>query len=188
MLGIGKKISWLLLVVFFVVLAAIAATFYEADQEERAEIKDNQFFKKGSEVISFISNFTGLWTSHRSEVELVDKTAHFLGNIKNIASGTAQLLPDEASDQEDNSALSVEVLSEKADPVLEELLGNGRDWLSEGKDMLSAEKSVNLSDRISEAKFWTYRKNESGAEIVLSSKEGQEYIIPLPFKFLSEKQ
>ena len=188
MFRIGKTISGILLEVFFVALAAIATTFYEADKDEQAEIKNMSLLKKGGETIDFISNFASSWAAQRTKSEVTGKANQFLNNIQEIASSTDKFLPAEAKDQPDAPPVTLEAVSETAVPALGDLMGEGRDLLTEGKDILKNETSADLKERWSDAKFWEYRKNESGAEIILSSKNGQEYIIPLPFKLLSEKQ
>ena len=35
-------------------------------------------------------------------------------------------------------------------------------------------------------KVWEWRKNENGAEIIFKDKSGNEYKVPLPFKFLAQ--
>ena len=187
MLRIGKTISWIFLVVFFVALAAIATTFYEADKDEQAEIKDNQLLKKGRETIDTISNLAGSWAAKRTEEELLGRGEKLLKDIQEISSSTDSFLPLEAKDSLDYPSVTPVAISNQVMPTLSDLMGEGKDLIDEGKVVLNDEKSLSWKERLSEMKFWEYRKTDSGAEIVLSSKNSQEYLIPLPFKFLSEK-
>lgn len=186
MFRIGKTISWIFLVVFFIALASIATTFYESDKEEKAEIKNNQLFKKGGEVIETISNFIGSWATQRTESELIDRAGQLMENVQEIASNTDKFLPEEAKDGQDNPPVALDDVSDSVTSAFSDLVGEGGDLLNEGKNVLADGESSDWKDKLSETKFWEYRKNDKGAEIVLSSKNGQEYIIPLPFKFLSE--
>lgn len=187
MFRLGKTISWIFLVVFFVALAAIATTFYEADKEEQAEIKNNQLLKKGRETIDIISDFAGSLAAKRAEEELVGRAGKILKDAQEIASNTDSFLPQESMDKLDYPQVSPALVSENALPALNDLMGDSQVLIDEGKDILTDKKSLNWKESLSDVKFWEYRKTDNGAELILSSKDSQEYIIPLPFKFLSEK-
>ena len=54
------------------------------------------------------------------------------------------------------------------------------EWNKDGGMKLDAVSEVNLD------KFWEWRKNADGAEVVFKDKDGEEHIVSLPFKFLAE--
>jgi len=187
MLGIGKTISWIFLVVFFVALAAIATTFYESDKAEQERMRDNELLKKGQAAIDFATNLSSSLSARHTEDELVNNAGQFVDSVKNVFSEAAFLIEKTTPASSSPSSLSINNNQDIGQETLNDWLGDGANLLVEGKANFQSGAPVNLKDRITESKFWTYRKNGNGAEIILSSKEGREYIIPLPFKFLSEK-
>jgi hypothetical protein len=184
MFRIGKTLSWIFLVIFFVVLIGIATTFYEADQSERDKLTNNELVNKGRSLVEWTTKASGMLASNKFEQNTgpSNKLLEFFRGLGNLVLTTKEDLP--SSDNTDQATSSIDIDKVVNIESVNTLMDEGASLLTEGADIFNKEKFTDLGAQLSDAPFWRYEKTDEGAQIILRNKAGEDYVIPLPFKFL----
>lgn len=187
MFGIRKTLGSLLLVVAFLALASLATFFYNTDQERKDEITKSELVQKSEETLGALLGASGSMTevNVQKNIGLGKTMADFIGGIdwRGLLTGTS------------TETVSVETLSsdENESDALKNADATSSSWSKfskqikdewqrgRGNDNQLLETEVNEFGK----GIFVYQKNDSGAEIIINSKSGVEYKLPLPFRFLS---
>jgi len=195
MLGIGKTLSWIFLVVVFVVLAGLATTFYNADKIEQDKIINNDLVKKSQSIINLTTDASAILAENKLEknFDLGNKLLNIVRGVGNffLSVGKGDKLIDSDNIVSEIEAELVErdgeqLINKQSADKFKEFLTDGTGLLTDGQSGLELGKLKELTEGPSFKDFIKYQKNTSGAEIILKTENGPEYKISLPFKFLAE--
>lgn len=190
----------------FLVLAALAAVLYGGTKEQQQKMEQNFFWKETRQAaLTLWSAATGLAdASANPDQTLVEKWREkiFSSNLKDISdqaaaeqlsastvaektgavrdlwsqfvvkiTGHKQTSPDGSSLNINSQTIDVDGLSSTVNGGLETAAG--------ALDSADTIPTSSISD------FLVWEKNDNGATLILKWKNGREYKLPLPFKFLS---
>jgi len=164
MASAARSLSSFLVVVGFLVLTALAAILYGGNAAQQEKMKQNIFWQ-GARYVSdaALSAITG---------------ASSLSWSQNTAVG--QKITETAS-QADLNELSLAGLKNN---IPSDISGNNDLW-SSWKERLAREwPNDNTGQNNLEAGGIKWERMATGAEIIYTSKSGEEHKLPLPFKFL----
>ena len=167
------SIASLVITVIFLVLTAIATTLYGGSAEQRAKLDQNFFWQKTRWVFdSALSTLTGLSMAGSQGRE-------------NDANG-------KSAAGNNSAAVGSPVASESDSGFWSKLTSSLQDaWNKSGETAAGSAVSTGNENPATQAAagadsgFIAWDKTATGAEIVFRPKSGEEYILPLPFKFLS---
>jgi len=202
MFGLRKTLGSLLLVVAFLVLAAFATFFYNADQEQKNELVDNKLVKNSGETLGAIVGVTEKMTEVNVQKNIgMGKTmADFIGRVdwQGLLTGTST----KKIDSEENDEVNIETSDEIDKEMSTGTVNVENDVINPGVTGFWAKTAAKVKEEWRRGQIvesvpaetidstlgqgiFSYQKTNLGAEIIISSKSGTEYKLPLPFKFLS---
>lgn len=166
MANISRSLSSFLVIVGFLVLTALALILYGGTTTQQEKMKQNIFWQGGRYVADTLLGAVA--------------GAGNIGQNKNLA--VSQTIKDEAA-QVDPNNISLDRLSSDATNN-NGLSGN---FWSDWKMRLTQAWPDNSTTAEPTAGAWPlkWQKTDTGAEIIFTSKSGQEHKLSLPFKFLS---
>lgn len=208
MFRIGKSISGIILVIVFLALAGLAMTFHNSDDQAPAQIIDSNLITQGEAIFGATVDISERLAENSLEANLgfgnkLLNIGRSVGNfIFSFKDKTPELNTEINTDALENIDLESLQLNNLDDGQLDpqmivesssEKFANAVNTFQEKIETFNTENNIissvaeqDWSDGSTELSFLRYKKNESGAEIIISSKNGREYKIPLPFKFLAE--
>jgi hypothetical protein len=164
MLGLRKIIGTILLVVIFLVLASLATFIYNSDQEKKEKVINNELVQEGKSVFQSLFAVSG---------NLADTNLQ-----KNI--GPAKVVVEKVSQSAEATGLWV-----KFKELVREEWNNAKEEGKQQEETMPTEETDD-QNKISVPTSVDYKKTDQGAEIIFTSKNGEEYKLPLPFKFLNK--
>ncbi len=191
MFGLRKTLGSILLLVIFLALAALATFFYNADQAQKEEITKNELFQKGQETVETLLGASLATSETMADANLqknigIGKTmADMIGKVDWRA-----LLMGPSSDSADKTLAETTTVNAESSGASTDSVDGGF-WSNLGGKLktewvANQEPSDGLADSPkSEPNFINYQKTDKGAEIIITPKNGGEYKIGLPFKFLN---
>lgn len=202
---IRHTISNIILIVAFLVLAAIASLLYSSDSGQREKIINNTWYQKAQSGIGAILYFStaladlnlkkniGFGQNVREKITSIDLEEE-LGDRK--ASDAKDSNADgQATASEDVLAVaatgpapdSETATSESADVEAEQSFWQRTKNLFKEEWQRSRENAEeeNAASDNQLSNWFDYQKTEQGAEIIFRIENGQEYKLPLPFGFLN---
>jgi hypothetical protein len=166
MANISRSLSSFFVIVGFLVLTALASILYGGNTTQQEKMKQNIFWQGGRYVAdTLLGAVAGVGN---------------IGQNKNLAA--SQTIKDEAA-QADLNNVSFSNLSNN----LTNDNGTGANFWSNFKARLAQEWPDSQTTAETTAGAWPlkWQKTATGAEIIFTSKSGQEHKLSLPFKFLS---
>ncbi len=199
MFGLRKTLGSLLMVVAFLVLAALATFFYNADQEQKNELVNNNLVKKSGETLGALVGVSEKMTevNVQKNIGMEKALAGFVGRVdwQALLTGTStKPLNNEVENVENGEINNNETGTITTNP--EESVTNtegGNFWTKmrtavadewqKGREVETAPTET-IDNPFGQGRL-VYQKTNLGAEIIISSKTGTEYKLPLPFKFLN---
>ncbi|MEI6529610.1 MAG: hypothetical protein WCN88_04445 [Candidatus Falkowbacteria bacterium] len=211
MFGLRKTWGTIVMVVSFLVLALFASVFYNADQEQKNELVNNSLVQKGGETLGVLLGASekmsevnvqkniGLGKTMADFIARVDWQWLLMGtSTKEVDTSVANV--NEASDAElnnseinNNGASSVETNFNEFVPSETNATTEDTGFWSKLKNSVKEEwknsqetEAVPLEIQTNDfgQNLFSYQKTNIGAEIIIMSKSGDEYKVPLPFSFL----
>lgn len=196
MFGLRKTLSALFLAVFFLVLASLAMTIYNADQEDKdAMAKSEAVRKSGEAVVSIIDFSSGLaGQSMETNNNFGKKIVEIINYIdwkslfQKVATSSETGKTEEIKEISDATIAMAGAGTVGSSEFIDKISGAVKNELVESQGLDPAYlNNISLQNVKTEAvnKFVDYQKTNEGAEIIFKTKHGEKYKIPLPFKFLS---
>lgn len=203
MFGLRKTLGSLAMVVAFLVLASFATVFYNADQEQKNELVNNNLVQKGGEAIGTIVGVSEKMTevNVQKNIGLGKTMADFIGRIdwQWLLMGTSTKEIETINNDIENNDVSSDMINAdeqsfdefEQDEVSASVEDNGfwaklktsakEEWEnSRETDVIPLEIQNNDFGQ----DLFSYQKTNIGAEIIITPKSGDEYKVPLPFSFL----
>lgn len=196
MFGLRKTISTLLLVVAFLVLISLATSIYNFDTGQKQDMIPSELAQKGGEaVISAVQVSTDIATKDvQTNNGFSDKVLTLLKKIdwkslvqKLGTSSDANSVP-EIKEVSDLTLAAANNTASDSDSFVGKVKNLVKDeWDKSRESNNGSLESVALESVKAEtiSKFIDYQKTNEGAEIIFKTEHGEEFKIPLPFKFLS---
>lgn len=203
MFGLRKTLFSLAMVVIFLVLASFATVFYNADQEQKNELVNNNLVQKSGETLGVIVGVSEKMTevNVQKNIGLGKTMADFIGRIdwQWLLMGTSTKEVESTNNGIENSDVNSDmtVSDEQSfdefapDNVSAPAEDNGfwaklktsakEEWENSQTEDTAAHQSedINFGQNL-----FSYQKTNIGAEIIITPKSGDEYKVPLPFSFL----
>lgn len=191
MFGLGKTLKSLVLVVAFLVLAALATFFYNADQEQKKQLVDNPLVSKGGQTLGALVNVSEKMTEVNVEknIGMGKKMADLIGRIDwraiLIGTSTEELGDNSAVNNSSGEGGAPENLEQDSEVSFwNKIAGQIKtEWQ---KDQETGNQQTEINSRDFGEGAIAYQKTSQGADIIITSGSGAEYRLPLPFKFLGE--
>ncbi len=206
MLGLRKILSTLFLLVSFGVLILFANNIYNSDKS-----KDDDVSKKVVESepvqksLSAVTNVVDFSTKLSSQnIETNNNFGKKIVDLMNQINWTVffEKIRDNKIIFSHSATSSISEIKEFSGPIIATTSSTSSDssgfvnkftnllkdkWDKQQEFDTSSLESAVLGEASVEAasKFIDYQKTNEGAEIILKIENGEEFIIPLPFKFLS---
>lgn len=186
MSNLRRSSSSYLTVAAFIIIAVLAVRYY-SDAKLEKNTGDSSLYQKGANAVN------GVWSYAKVLVNV--------NLIKNLGIGNANLGQNIKKEFEsistvnkvDNSATNTKVVSNtiaNGGAVNSYDVENNRPLIDLTKPSAQVDdnsgdlKNVDLKKDI--GSMFSYQKTSEGAEIIITSKSGAEYKLPLPFKFLAK--
>jgi len=192
MFGLRKTLGSIIMVVLFLALASLAAFFYNLDQDKQEEIANSDLAQKGQVALGTLMG--------------VSESAVDVNLQKNIGPGKTIIdyirkinwktlmqekkTGDESSNSDSNlnSEMDSEANSDNSTPGFWSKFAGlvQKEWSdnqTEENTQTETEEAPPVDQN--EQKLFNYQKTETGAEIIFKAKNGADYKLPVPFKFLS---
>lgn len=154
MLGIRKTLWSILLVVFFMALAALATFYYNTDTKQQEKMSNNDLVKTAKVTIETLlgaSEKVGE-TNAKKNIGFGKVMTDWINRVewqRILEGGDGPLLKNEASTIVEQTTITKDTF----------------------KNMMNQD-------------LFSYQKTEAGAEVIVRPKNSKEYKLPLPFKFL----
>lgn len=203
MFGLRKTLFSLAMVVIFLVLASFATVFYNADQEQKNELVNNNLVQKGGEAFGTIVGVSEKMTevNVQKNIGLGKTMADFIRRIdwQWLLTGTSTKEVETINNDIENNDVSSDMINTDEqsfdefgqDEVSVSAEDNGfwaklktsakEEWEnSRETDVVPLEIQNNDFGQ----DLFSYQKTNIGAEIIITPKSGDEYKVPLPFSFL----
>jgi len=193
------------MILAFVVLAALASVNYGANEAQKEKLTENAWYQKSKNYLE-----TALTASTMLADFNLNKNLGYGQKIKdelatlswqNISLGTSS--PDNEPAANDSEPLDSN--NEESVPILEangefsqdnipnqespsENTENNSSFWSDLGRRLKKEWQTSSPDEMNTNfnNFFTYQQTATGADMIFKTKNGNEYKLPLPFKFLGE--
>ena len=184
MFNLKGALSTFLTVVAFLVLTVLAARFY-GDTNSKTNLEKSSAYQKGQAVVGTVWSYAKIIAGINVIKNVGVGNASLETNIKNefdIASEADFANSDETETSPSGflSDFSARVKKELSNP------DSFPDTAAYSNDDANSDlKDVDLKSEINS--MFSYNKTSEGAEIIIKSKSGREYKLPLPFKFLAEQ-
>lgn len=201
---IRHSISNVLLIVAFLVLAAIASLVYSGDAGQKEKIIDNAWYQKAQSGIGAILYFSTaladmnlkknigfgqslkekLISSDQEDVldkgKTIDSTAS--GGTDSQIAYSETALPETSSIDQSGEDFP-EALASSSEPE-DGFWDRAKRLFQEEWQQSQENKGKNSDDSQPLGNWFDYQKTEQGAEIIFRPLDGEEYKLPLPFGFL----
>lgn len=174
MFNLRGSLSSCLTVVAFLALIVLAAKSYNTPSNQ-SNLENSSAYQKGQAVFETVWSYA--------------KIIAGVNIIKNVGVGNANLGENVKSAIDNYSKSDVKTKTADNSGSNSYDLENNRPLIDlTGKIQPANDfKDLNLKEEINSLNsFINYQKTEGGAEIVITSKSGQEYKLALPFKFLAK--
>ncbi|MFA5131552.1 MAG: hypothetical protein WC467_03970 [Patescibacteria group bacterium] len=200
MFGLRKTVGSVLLLVVFLALATLATFFYNADQAQKEEITKNDLFQKGQATVGTLLGASlatsetmadanlqkniGLGKTMADMIAKVDWQGLLMGSNSDSTGKASSEEPELNAEPTESGSVSAEggFWSNLGGKIKNEWAANQDPSVAD--DSIAAGEIMTLNEE-SAASLFNYQKTDSGAEIVITPKNGALYKIALPFKFLS---
>lgn len=165
MAKLRRSLTSILIVVAFLVLTAIATVLYGGSEEQKVKMEQNFFYQKARLVFDYF------WVAAQG---LIDIGLNKEGGNRIIGEYAENSNVDSELESGFWSRMGVKIKE-----AWEKSAGTGQD--DSFRDFDFNNFDLSLPDR----RFLDWQKTETGAELIFKKKSGEEYKLPLPFKFLS---
>ena len=202
MSNLRRSSSSCLTIVAFIILAVLAARYYSGAESEK-NARESSLYQKGVNAINEVWSYAKVLANVNLIKNLGVGTANLGQNIKKEFESTSvnnknidsQTETDVSSNQDINNGAVNSYDVENNRPLIDLTQDSGQvEEDSNNEDVQSNEnssnadsgdlKNVDLKKDLSS--MFSYQKTSEGAVIIITSKSGAEYKLPLPFKFLAK--
>ncbi len=215
MFGIRKTIGSIIMIVLFLVLAYLAVFSYSPEQVQKDNPATNFFVEKSRTILGYLVGAAesvvdvNLQKNVGPSKTVIDNASKI--NWQSLAQNASQAFNGENKNNSgtktninSNTGGDFNIVSENSDSsatkktasfwsklvtTVKEDLANTETPNIDSQEISTELPLINQSaDNLGslESDFINYQKTEEGAEIIFRSKTGEEYKLPLPFKFLSK--
>jgi hypothetical protein len=183
MSSLRKTLGSIFLAAFFLALAIIAMIFYNADKQQQEEMVNTDLVQKSKAALITVVDTTGKVVTAQptrnpvleDKMTAVVKSINLLDLLNKLGTSTADVADS----------------SEKVPGFWDRIVTFFKDeWA--GSQTVAPEtvptdqivQPTGAANSLNQS-LVDYVKTDTGAEIIFRSKTGEEYKLPLPFKFLS---
>ncbi|MGI6373898.1 MAG: hypothetical protein ACOX0C_00985 [Patescibacteria group bacterium] len=179
MMGVGRTLFWIAVVVVFLSLSGIATTFYETDLGEQADLKSSQLIAKGQAAVLSFVNFASNLAKSQEGTEAVKSSSRgikgFYQSLKDIF-----LAAIKGRDLEETAeTISTEDLLDSNQQNFSELIELGAETFSGEINIFNQENYQDQIEAVAQPLF-SYEKSPQGAKLVIQFKD-KRYTLPVPF-------
>lgn len=201
MLKLRRSLWSLLTVVVFLGLAALASVNYNSSSEQKQALEENAWYQKGKKMfIALLASATFLADANLNKnigwgqkikdralkldyQKFSEKTKLFFG-----ASSSPELLEGQKSSS-DNQVLAEITETEETAEIETNSSASSTSLIAEIGQRLETELKSQSVDEVNTdlSNFLDYQRTATGADLILKFKNGQEYRLGLPFKFLGQR-
>ncbi len=210
MFGLRKTIGSILMVVVFLALASLAAFFYNTDQKQKEEVANNDLIKKGKIVLGTLVGVseTAADVNLQKNIGVGKTIADYAGRVdwKGLIQGTGAVITDSSTQETNLDDLNSDFGANQEAGQKENLAASAsenanstgfwsrfsalikKEWSDSQNDstLQETDQTELIADNALGQSSFDYQKTEIGVEIIFRGKSGQEYKLPLPFKFLTK--
>ena len=203
---VRRSIGGVLLTVAFLVLASVATVIYSGDQEQKTNMEGKFFYRHTmmafdnvGALIWAIANINNRSSSEDGNVEEIQSKTGFFSGIRDRMTREWQEVEDGFFDSNTSDLPAVDDMAGDEDYQNNNLI-DSQENIGEIVDFDSLASEAELSDSseknsfaLTEINLPEYRvlewlEKEKGGEIVFRSKNGREYKLALPFRFLNKNR
>jgi len=196
MFGLRKTLGSIVMVVLFLALASLATFFYNTDQEKQKEIANSDLAQKGQIALGTLmgASESAVDVNLQKNIGPGKTIIDYIRKIDWKTLAQEKKTGDENSDLDFNPEADSEVKTDSETDSSDSTPGFWSKFAGlVKKEWSDNQKEENTPTEIEETpptdqneqKLFNYQKTETGAEIIFKAKSGQDYKLPLPFKFLS---
>jgi hypothetical protein len=173
-MSVFRPIKSIIGIVAFLVLIAVAAIVYSGDENKEADMEQDFFYRQTKTALDFIFG---------SAQGLVDLSLE--EGAKDPVSGALDSIESKSgSDVAAQDGFWARIVGQ----IKEEWETGGEieqnNFVSPNSDVIMPEGNILEESRF--ADYFNWEKNEDGLAIIFKTKKGEEYKIPLPFKFFGK--
>ena len=199
MFNLKGAFSSCLTVVAFLILIVLAARFYGGTNNQ-TKVENSTVYQQRQDVFKTVWSYATAIAGISMIKNVGVGNANLEQNVKTVVSNyvNSNFKNDSAnpsnSEAAANSATGLNSYEiENNRPLVDLTKGNNIQATASSSDLKLTDvknldlNSKNLKEEISSlSSFVNYQKTASGAELIIKSKSGAEYKLPLPFSFLAQ--
>ncbi len=184
MFRIGRSLSGIILVIVFLSLAGLAMNIYNSENKKQQESVNLEIIDKAQALAGATIEASNFFASNKipESVNLGEKISNTVRSIGSFVFSSKKEEIDVNLENLKVDTANTSLLEDLTNSVPVQAL-SGEEKLEDISNLFQ-EKINSLESE--NKQILRYEKSADGATLIISSKNGREYKINLPFKFLAE--